>query len=194
MNHRRNLIRTTALAATLAALLTPAPASADLRATAFVGATRINDTNKGTLGAAVTLGWLSASSSKPRASGSAAGQHRRPGSVEANMTTYMGNLVVRAPTGPISALRLGRRGRGAGHGQRRRAVPRRRRRAPAHRMSAGTSAAASTSSRAPNIGLRADVRRFQTGDVVVGGHRRHRRSAVAEVRLLARDGGVTIKF
>ena len=73
--------------------MTPANASADLRATAFGGATRINETNKGTLGAAVTFGgllgiefeaarvWLGSLENVPVVD------------VQANLTTYMANLV-----------------------------------------------------------------------------------------------------
>jgi opacity protein-like surface antigen len=166
MDYRRNLIRTTALAAALAALLTPAPASADLRATGFVGASRINDTNKGTFGGAVTLGSLiGVEFDASRISLGTLDNVDVPGiDVEANITTYMGNLVVRAPTGALQPY--GSAGVGVARATGSVRVP-----------FLGNVVSASASDVAwniggglylfptENLGIRADVRRFQTGNV-----------------------------
>ena len=149
---------------TAALTLTPANASADLRATAFGGATRINETNKGTLGAAVSFGgllgiefeaarvWLGSLENVPVVD------------VQANLTTYMANLVVRVPTGPIQPY--GSAGAGLVRVTGQINVP-----------FFGNVVSASAQDVAwnvgggvyllpsPNVGLRADVRRFQTGDV-----------------------------
>ncbi|MEP7116926.1 MAG: outer membrane beta-barrel protein [Acidobacteriota bacterium] len=89
------------LAAALAALLTPHTAAADLRATAFGGGTRINDTNKGTYGAAVTFGGLLGIEFEAARISLGALENIDVVNVKANLTTYMGNLVLRVPTGPI---------------------------------------------------------------------------------------------
>lgn len=89
------------LAATLAASLAPAPAFADLRATAFAGATRINETNKGTLGAAVTFGGLIGIEFEAARLWLGSIENIDVVDVSANLTTYMGNLVLRLPTGPV---------------------------------------------------------------------------------------------
>ena len=154
------------LAVTCAAALTltPVTASADLRATAFGGATRINETNKGTLGAAVTFGgllgiefeaarvWLGSLENVPVVD------------VQANLTTYMANLVLRVPTGPIQPY--GSAGVGLVRVTGDINVP-----------FFGNVVSASAQDVAwnvgggvyllpsPNVGLRADLRRFQTGDV-----------------------------
>ena len=154
------------LAAIVTAALasTSATASADLRATAFGGATRINETNKGTLGAAVTFGgllgiefeaarvWLGSLENVPVVD------------VQANLTTYMANLVLRVPTGPIQPY--GSAGVGLVRVTGDINVP-----------FLGNVVSASAQDVAwnvgggvyllpsPHVGLRADLRRFQTGDV-----------------------------
>jgi opacity protein-like surface antigen len=154
------------LAAALAAALVPAAASADLRATAFAGATRINETNKGTLGAAVTFGGLIGIEFEAARVwlGSLENIDIDFLEVEANVTTYMGNLVLRLPTGPVQPY--GSAGVGVVRVTGAVDVP-------------FLGDVVSASARdfgwnvgggvylfpAPNIGLRADVRRFQTGDV-----------------------------
>ncbi len=89
------------LAVTLAASSLPTTASADLRATAFGGLTRINDTDKGTLGAAVTFGGLLGIEFEAARLWLGSIENVEVVDVEANLTTYMGNLVLRLPTGPI---------------------------------------------------------------------------------------------
>ncbi len=154
------------IAATLAASLAPATASADLRATAFAGTTRINEANKGTLGAAVTFGGLLGIEFEAARIwlGSLDVSGIEIADVEANLTTYMGNLVVRLPTGPIQPYASAGVGvvRVTGNID----VP-----------FLGNVLSASAQDVAynfgggvyllptPNFGFRADVRRFQTGAV-----------------------------
>ena len=159
-----HLIRTVAAAAALAAVLTPATASADLRATAFAGATRINDTNKGTFGAAVTFGGLLGIEfdASRIALGSLANVDVVD--VDANVTTYMGNLVLRTPVGAVQPYASAGVGLVKVTGS-------------VNVPFLGNVVSASAQDVAwnvgggvylfpsENIGLRADVRRFQTGDV-----------------------------
>ena len=152
------------LAVAFAAALVPTTASADLRATAFAGTTRIQDANKGTFGAALTFGGLLGVEFE-------AAQIRLGGlddidivDVEANLTTYMGNLVLRLPTGPVQPY--GSAGVGVIRVSGDVDVP-----------FLGNVLSASAQDVAFNIGggvylmpsenfgLRADVRRFQTGDI-----------------------------
>jgi len=101
MRYTHRLIRTFTVAAALAVVLAPATASADLRATAFGGLTRINDSDKGTLGAAVTFGGLLGIEFEAARLWLGSIENVEVVDVEANLTTYMGNLVLRLPTGPI---------------------------------------------------------------------------------------------
>ena len=167
MRYISHVIRGAVVAAALAAVLAPAAAHADLRATAFGGAARINDTNKGTFGAAVTFGGLLGIEFD--ASRIALGSLENVDivdviDVEANITTYMGNLVLRAPTGPVQPYASAGVGivRASGDVN----VP-----------FVGTVISANAKDVAwnlgggvyllpsENFGLRADVRRFQTGDI-----------------------------
>lgn len=150
--------------ATAALAWAPATASADLRATAFGGATRINETNKGTVGAAVTFGGLVGIEFEAARVWLGTLENVEVVDVTANLTTYMGNLVVRLPTGPIQPY--GSAGVGLVRITGNINVP-----------FFGNVVSASAQDVAwnvgggvylmpsPNIGLRADVRRFQTGDV-----------------------------
>ena len=152
------------LAAVLAAALVPATASADLRATAFGGATRINDTNKGTFGAAVTFGGLLGIEFEAARISLGTLANVDVVNVSANLTTYMGNLVVRLPTGPIQPY--GSAGVGLVKVSGDVNVP-----------FLGNVVSASAHDVAwnigggvyllpsPNFGFRADLRHFQTGDV-----------------------------
>lgn len=152
------------LAAALVAVLAPAPASADLRATAFGGVSRINETNKGTFGAAVTFGGLLGIEFDASRISLGTLADFDVVDVKANVTTYMGNLVVRAPTGPIQPY--GSAGVGVVRVTGDVNVP-----------FVGSVVSASAQDVAwnvgggvyilpsENIGLRADVRRFQTSDV-----------------------------
>jgi opacity protein-like surface antigen len=152
------------LAAALAVSLAPATASADLRATAFGGATRINETNKGTLGAAVTFGGLLGIEFEAARVWLGSLDNVEIVDVQANLTTYMANLVLRVPTGPIQPY--GSAGVGLVRVTGEINVP-----------FFGNVVSASAQDVAwnvgggvyllpsPNVGLRAEVRRFQTGDV-----------------------------
>jgi opacity protein-like surface antigen len=158
------LIHTTVVAAALAAVLAPATASADLRATAFAGTARINETNKGTFGAAVTFGGLLGIEFDASRISLGSLENVDIVDVEANITTYMGNLVVRAPTGPIQPY--GSAGIGVVRATGDVNIP-----------FVGTVVSANAQDvawnvgggvyilPAENFGLRVDVRRFQTGDI-----------------------------
>jgi opacity protein-like surface antigen len=157
---------TCVLAAIVTAALTstPATASADLRATAFGGATRINETNKGTLGAAVTFGGLLGIEFEAARVWLGSLENVEVVDVQANLTTYMANLVLRVPTGPIQPY--GSAGVGLVRVTGDINVP-----------FFGNVVSASAQDVAwnvgggvyllpsPNVGFRAEVRRFQTGDV-----------------------------
>lgn len=164
MRYTHRLIRTFTVAAALAVVLAPATASADLRATAFGGLTRINDTDKGTLGAAVTFGGLLGIEFEAARLWLGSIENVEVVDVEANLTTYMGNLVLRLPTGPIQPYASAGIGvvRVTGNVD----VP-----------FLGNVVSASAQDVAYNVGagvyllptenfgFRADVRRFQTGDI-----------------------------
>jgi len=166
MRYTHHLIRTAAVAAALAAILAPAPAAADLRATAFGGLARINDANKGTFGAAITLGSLiGVEFDASRIDlGDLENVDLSFVDVNANLTTYMGNLVVRLPTGPIQPY--GSAGVGIVRATGNVNVP-----------FLGNIVSASAQDFAWNVGgglylfpsenfgLRADLRRFQTGNI-----------------------------
>jgi len=149
---------------TAALALTPAAASADLRATAFGGATRINETNQGTLGAAVTFGGLVGIEFEAARVWLGSLENVEVVDVQANLTTYMANLVLRVPAGPIQPY--GSAGVGLVRVTGNINVP-----------FFGNVVSASAQDVAwnvgggvyllpsPNVGLRADLRRFQTGDV-----------------------------
>jgi opacity protein-like surface antigen len=158
------LVRTLLVVATVAVVLTPIAASADLRATAFAGGTRINEVNKGTFGGAVTFGSLIGLEADASRISLGTLADVSVAKAEANVTTYMGNLVLRAPIGPIQPYASAGVGLVKVTGSV--TVPR-----------VGTVVSASASDVAMNIGgglylfpsenfgFRADVRRFQTGAV-----------------------------
>ncbi len=89
------------LATVLFASLAPASAWADLRATAFGGTTRVNESSKGTVGAAVTFGGLIGVEFEVARVWLGSLEAVDIAEVEANLTTYMGNFVLRLPTGPV---------------------------------------------------------------------------------------------
>jgi len=164
MRYLRRSALVLAALCTAALTLTPATASADLRATAFGGATRINETNKGTLGAAVTFGGLVGIEFEAARVWLGSLENIEIVDVQANLTTYMANLVLRAPTGPIQPY--GSAGAGLVRVTGDINVP-----------FFGNVVSASAQDVAwnvgggvyllpsPNVGLRVDLRRFQTGDV-----------------------------
>jgi opacity protein-like surface antigen len=149
---------------TVAALAHPIPAHADIRATAFAGTTRIEESNKGTFGAAVTLGGLIGVEFEATRILLGDLDDIDFLDVDANLTTYMGNLVVRLPAGPIQPY--GSAGIGVVRVTGDVDVP-----------FFGDVVSASASDIGwnvgggvylfplPNFGFRADVRRFQTSDV-----------------------------
>ena len=152
------------LAATLAVSLAPATASADLRATAFAGATRINESNKGTLGAAVTFGGLLGIEFEAARIWLGSLENIDVVDVNANLTTLMGNLVLRLPTGPIQPYASGGVGlvRVTGNVD----VPFLGNVVSASAQDVGYNIGAGVYLLpSPNVGFRADVRRFQTGAV-----------------------------
>jgi opacity protein-like surface antigen len=95
----------TVAALALVAVLSPRPAAADVRLTGFGGVSFINDENKGTYGAAITFGGLFGFEFE--AARTSLGDLAEIDfanidvDVDAHMTTYMFNAVVRLPTGPI---------------------------------------------------------------------------------------------
>ena len=152
------------LAAALAASLAPVPASADLRATAFAGATRINETNKGTIGAAVTFGGLVGIEFEAARLWLGSLENVEVVDVKANLTTYMGNLVLRLPTGPIQPYASAGAGlvRVTGSVN----VPFLGNVVSASAQDVGYNVGAGVYLLpSPNFGFRADLRRFQTGAV-----------------------------
>jgi len=152
------------LAATLAASLAPATAFADLRATAFAGATRINETNKGTIGAAVTFGGLIGIEFEAARLWLGSIESIDVVDVSANLTTYMGNLVLRLPTGPVQPYASAGIGvvRVTGNVD----VPFLGNVVNASAQDVGYNVGAGVYLLpTENVGFRADLRRFQTGNV-----------------------------
>ena len=152
------------LAAALAASLAPDTASADLRATAFGGATHINDVNKGTFGAAVTFGGLLGIEFEAARISLGSLENVDVVDVSAHLTTYMGNLVVRLPTGPIQPY--GSAGVGVVRVSGDVNVPFLGNDVSASAQDVGWNVGGGVYLfPSPNFGFRADVRRFQTADV-----------------------------
>jgi opacity protein-like surface antigen len=178
---------------TAAALVQPAPAAADIRATAFAGKTRIEESNKGTFGAAVTLGGLIGVEFEATRILLGDLDDIDFLDVEANLTTYMGNLVVRLPTGPIQPY--GSAGVGVVRVTGDVDVP-----------FFGDVISASASDVGwnvgggvylfplPNFGFRADVRRFQTSDVSWEDIADIGDLPLPEFNFWRATAGVTIKF
>jgi opacity protein-like surface antigen len=149
----------------LVAITIPRPAAADVRITGFGGVSFIDDSSKGTYGAAIALGGLFGFEFE--AARTSLGQLAEIDfanlDVDANLTTYMFNAVVRLPAGPIQPYAT------AGLG------------AVKVTGSIGVPFAAGLDAHAQNIGwnfggglyivplpffaIRGDVRRFQTGGV-----------------------------
>jgi opacity protein-like surface antigen len=158
------ILRFASILGAVAVLGVPGRAAADLRLTPFAGVTNVNDQNEGTVGAAVTFGGLI--SLEFEAARTWLGQIPEVDfvDVDAHLTTYMGNAVLRLPTGPIQPYGSG--GVGIVKVSSDIEVP-----------FLGEVIGASASDFAwnlgggvyifpvPNIGFRADVRRFQTGDL-----------------------------
>ena len=194
MRYTRHLIRRVLVATALTAVLTPATASADLRATAFAGATRINETNKGTFGAAVTFGGLlGIEFDASRVALGGLEKNFINVDVDANVTTYMGNLVVRTPVGPVQPYASAGIGVVKVTGS-------------VNAPFLGNVVSASAQDVAwnvgggvylfpsENIGLRADVRRFQTGDLSWENLRGLGDLPLPKVDFWRATAGLTLKF
>jgi opacity protein-like surface antigen len=147
-----------------AALLAAAPAYADIRVTGFGGVTNVDDENKRTFGVAVTLSSLIGVEVEAARATLGGFSDVSIVDVEASLTTYMANAVVRAPVGPIQPY--GSAGVGIVRVTGDLNVP-----------FVGSVLSASAQDvgwnigggvyllPTPNLGVRADVRRFQTGDI-----------------------------
>lgn len=155
---------TVLLAAVLAALLAPATASADLRATAFGGLARITDTNKGTFGGAVTFGSLLSVEFDASRIDLGLLDDVPVVDVDTNLTTYMGNLVLRTPMGPVQPY--GSAGVGVIRASGSVSVPGLGRVVSASAQNVGWNVGGGVYLfPGEHFGIRADLRRFQTGDV-----------------------------
>ncbi|MGD9906590.1 MAG: outer membrane protein [Vicinamibacterales bacterium] len=147
-----------------AGLAAATPAAADIRGTVFAGTTRIEETNKGTFGAAVTFGGLLGVEFEAARTLLGDLASVGPADVEASLTTYMGNLVLRLPTGPIQPY--GSAGVGVVRVTGDINVPFLGDVVSASAQDVGWNVGGGVYLfPTPNIGLRAEVRRFQTGDV-----------------------------
>jgi opacity protein-like surface antigen len=189
----RKLSFSVVILGTAVALLQPTTAHADIRATAFAGTTRIEESNKGTFGAAVTLGGLIGVEFEATRILLGDLEDIDFLDVEANLTTYMGNLVVRLPTGPIQPY--GSAGVGVVRVSGDVDVP-----------FFGDVVSASASDVGwnigggiylfplPNFGFRADVRRFQTSDVSWEDIADIGDLPLPEFNFWRATAGVTIKF
>jgi len=165
MRAYRSFTTVLTLALTLVAvLLSPRLASADIRLTGFGGTTNIDDSNKGTLGAAVTFGgligvefeaarvWLGSLDSFDFVD------------LDAHLTTYMGNVVLRLPTGPVQPY--GSAGVGIVRATGSVNVPFLGDVVDASAQDVGWNVGGGVYLLpAPNFGFRVDIRRFQTGDI-----------------------------
>ena len=131
----------------LVAITIPRPAAADVRLTGFGGVSFINDENKGTYGAAIAFGGLFGFEFEAARTslGDVAEIDFANIDVDAHMTTYMFNAVVRLPAGPIQPYASA--GVGAVRVTGSVGVPLSAASTPMPRTSDGTSAAGSTSCR-----------------------------------------------
>jgi opacity protein-like surface antigen len=147
-----------------AALLAAAPASADIRVTGFGGVTNVDDGNKGTFGAAVTLGTLFGVEVEAARASLGGFEDVSIVDVDAALTTYMANAVVRAPLGPLQPY--GSAGIGIVRVTGDINVPFLGSVLTASAQDVGWNVGGGVYLLpTPNFGVRADVRRFQTGDV-----------------------------
>ena len=138
---------TVILAATLAALLVPSASFADLRGTVFGGYARINESDKGTFGASVALGGLLGLEFEAARTPLGLLDNVDIVDVDTDITTYMGNLVLRAPSGSVKIPGLGTV-------------------IEANANDVGWNVGGGLYLfPAKHIGIRGDLRRFQTGDV-----------------------------
>jgi opacity protein-like surface antigen len=162
MNRTHRVI--VALAVASISWLTPSAASADLLLTGFAGVSRLDETNKNTFGAA--LGFGSLIGLEFEAARIQLGSFEEiPGvDLSAHATTFMGNFVLRLPTGPVQPYGT------AGVGIMRVT-------GDVDVLIAGNVISASAQDfvwniggglylfPTPNFGIRGDIRRIHTGDV-----------------------------
>ncbi len=145
-------------------LLVPAPASADIRLTPFGGMSRFDGESKGTFGVALGFGGLFGV--EVEAARILLGSYDEIPVVdlEAHATTYMANLVLRVPAGPIQPY--GSAGIGLVRVTGSVDVPVLGDILSATAQDVGWNMGGGVYVfPAPNLGIRGDIRRFQTGDV-----------------------------
>jgi opacity protein-like surface antigen len=190
MRTRRLLCAVVAAAGTM---LSPAPAWADIRLTPFAGVTRIEDANNGTLGAALTLGGLLGLEVEAARTWLGSLEGVPVVDLDAHATTYMGNLVLRLPVGPIQPYATA----GAGIVRVTGSVD-----LPVLGdvvSASGQDFAWNTGAGlyllpAPNFGFRADIRRFQTGDISWEDFAGIRDLPLPKFNFWRATAGITFKF
>lgn len=152
------------LAAALAALLIPTASYADLRATAFGGYARINETNKGTFGASAALGGLLGIEVEAARIPLGLLDNVDIVDVDTDITTYMGNLVLRAPIGRVQPY--GSAGVGVVKASGSVTIPGLGRVIEANASDVGWNVGGGLYIfPGDHVGIRGDLRHFQTGDV-----------------------------
>ena len=155
---------TVILAATLAALLVPSASYADLRGTVFGGYARINESDKGTFGASVALGGLLGLEFEAARTPLGLLDNVDIVDVDTDITTYMGNLVLRAPIGRVQPYASAGVGLVRASGSVK--IPGLGTVIEANAKDVGWNIGGGLYLfPAKHIGIRGDLRRFQTGDV-----------------------------
>lgn len=155
---------TVILAAALAALLVPSTSYADLRGTAFGGYARINNSDKGTFGASVALGGLIGLEAEAARTPLGLLDNVDIVDVDTDITTYMLNLVLRAPIGRVQPY--GSAGVGVVKASGSVTIPGLGRVFEANANDVGWNVGGGVYLfPAKHLGIRGDLRRFQTGDV-----------------------------
>lgn len=162
MNRTHRLI--VALAVACVPWLAPSTASADVLLTPFAGVTFLDDTNKSTFGGAFGFGSLIGLEFEAARIQLGSFEDIPGVDLSAHATTFMGNVVVRLPTGPVQPYGT------AGVGLMRVT-------GDVDVLIAGNIISASAQDfgwniggglylfPSPNFGIRGDLRRFHTGDV-----------------------------
>ena len=162
MSYRRSLA--SALVAGFFAVVTPTTAAADVLLTPFYGFSRLYEENRGTFG--VTFGFGGVIGLEFDAARIQLGlEEGLPGlDLEAHATTWMGNMVVRFPTGPIQPY--GSAGVGLVRVTGEVNVPVLGNPISVDAQDLGWNIGGGLYVLpSPNFGIRADFRRFRTGDV-----------------------------
>jgi opacity protein-like surface antigen len=154
----------TLLLTAVAVLLSPRMASADIRLTGFGGSTNVDGSNHGTLGAAVTFGGLLGVEFEASRVWLGSLEDFEFVDLDAHLTTYMGNLVLRLPTGPVQPY--GSAGVGIVRATGSVNVPFVGEIVDSSGQDVGWNFGGGVYLMpAPNFGFRVDIRRFQTGDI-----------------------------